>query len=274
MVACEDLARGAGAILKDMFGKPRQVQHKGVVDLVTDADHASEAFLLAEVQRRFPHHAILAEESGTQGPADAPLVWVMDPLDGTTNYAHGFPYFNVSVAVCLPTGMPLAGCVVDPTRDEWFVAAAGQGAWRVAGTTRTRLQVSACQELQQALLVTGFPYDRALHADNNITEHRELSMRCQGVRRNGAAALDLCNVAAGRLDGYWEAHLKRWDVAAGALMVLEAGGLVTGYDGQAFNGTQSCVVAAGRPLHPALLQLVAHARRDAGFPVFPERTRG
>jgi myo-inositol-1(or 4)-monophosphatase len=271
--ACEALARGAGRILKEAFSRPRSVERKtGHNDMVTDADKASEAYLIAEVRRRFPGHAILAEESGSVDGHGGDVVWVMDPLDGTTNYAHGFPHFNVSVAaVPAGGGAALAGCVYDPLRDEAFLAGRGMGAWVTSGAVSTTLRVSRCPALQDALLATGFPYDKARHDDNNHAEHRAINVQVHGVRRAGAAALDLAYVAAGRLDGYWEAHLQPWDLAAGALLVLEAGGVVTGYQGQPFDGSQSAVVTAGPGLHAALLSAVNQARVLAGFPVEPRR---
>ncbi|MEW5850892.1 MAG: inositol monophosphatase family protein [Myxococcota bacterium] len=275
MEACEALARGAGATLRERWSKPRTVEHKGLIDLVTDADKASEEYLVTQVRQRFPAHSILAEESGAHEQQGASVVWVMDPLDGTTNYAHGFPHFNVSVAACTAArGPALAGCVMDPLRNEAFVVGKGLGAWLVTTqpngqTTRTRLQVTPCDDLGKSLLATGFPYDRHRHADNNHPEHDALSLRSQGVRRPGAAALDLAYVAAGRLDGYWEAHLSPWDVAAGALLVLEAGGVVTGYDGVPFDGSQSAIISAGPRLHAALREAVLNTRRQRGFPDVP-----
>jgi myo-inositol-1(or 4)-monophosphatase len=271
MVACLDLASGAGALIAARREKPRTVEFKGEIDLVTDADHASEAFLVAEVQRRFPDHSILVEESGAKTQVQAPAIWVMDPLDGTTNFAHGFPYYGVSVAVCeVPLGRAYAACVYDPTRSEAFVAGRGQGAWRIGPDgSRTRLRVSACQKVRSSLLATGFPYERNAHADNNHAEYEALNLACQGVRRPGAAALDLANVAAGTLDGFWEAHLKPWDLAAGALLIQEAGGVVTGYDGAAFDGTQLAVAAAGPGLHGMLLLALQKVRSERGFPPVP-----
>ncbi|MBI5495948.1 MAG: inositol monophosphatase [Deltaproteobacteria bacterium] len=272
METCAELAAGAGRILAELFMQPRTVHEKAHNDLVTDADRASESWLLAQVRRRHPDHAQLVEESGAFDLAGAPYTWVMDPLDGTTNYAHGFPHFNVSVAVCTPDALPVAGAVADPMRDELFVAARGAGAWlRTPGGAR-RLSVTSCAAVSTALLATGFPYDRAREPDNNHAEHDAMSCASHGVRRAGAAALDLAYVAAGRLDGYWEAHLKRWDLAAGALLVLEAGGVVTGYDGRPFDGKMSAVVTAGPRVHADLLAGIADVRRARGLPAAPARS--
>ncbi len=270
------LAVGAGAILRARFKQQRSIAHKEMAnDLVTDADRASEAWLVHEVEKAFPSHAILAEEGGAQGvPAGAPVVWIMDPLDGTTNYAHGFPHFCVSVAACTPAGLPLAGAVMDPMRGELFHAARGRGAFLdevPSGRTALRLAVSGCPSLDVSLLATGFPYDRAHAQDNNHAEHDVLSLQTHGVRRPGAAALDLAYVACGRLDGYWEAQLKPWDLAAGALLVEEAGGVCTGYAGEAFDGSQSAVVTAGPLLHPPLLDALRTTRARLGYPATPPR---
>jgi len=272
MEASVRFAEGAGAILQRKWTEPRTVEHKGVADLVTDADKASEKFLITEVQRAFPHHAILAEESGARGSTTAAITWVMDPLDGTTNYAHGFPHFNVSVAACGPDGRALAGCVFDPVRRETFAASVGQGAWlRTPSDAPQKLRVTRCARLEDALLITGFPYDRARHADNNHPEHDAFSLACHGVRRTGAAALDLAWVAAGRADGYWEAHLAPWDLAAGVLLVAEAGGTVSLYGGEPFTGRQSAVVTAGPALHPLMVERLAQVRTERGFPPAPKR---
>jgi myo-inositol-1(or 4)-monophosphatase len=273
MDACRELAQHAGLILSQRFTRPRTVEHKGTNDLVTDADRASEEWLIAEVARRFPGHAVLAEESGAHAGLDgASLIWVMDPLDGTTNYAHAFPHFCVSVAVCEPSMRPLAGCVHDPMRQESFAGARGLGAWLHTSEGTRRMAVTGTQRIEDSLLATGFPYDRAEHADNNHAEHDAMSMVSHGVRRPGAAALDLAYVAAGRLDAYWEAHLKPWDVAAGALLVEEAGGVVTGYDGVPFDGRQSAVVSGGPLLQPRLRQALQVVREGQGFPTSPQRT--
>jgi myo-inositol-1(or 4)-monophosphatase len=272
MEVARQAAELAAAVLREAFTRPRTVHHKGAIDLVTDADLASERVLVEFFRTQRPRDAVVAEEGSGHGDKGAAVTWVVDPLDGTTNYAHGFPHFCVSVGAVSNTGELLAGAVADVTRLETFLAGAGRGAWLSAqGGVPQRLSTSSCAALSQALLATGFPYDRAQHRDSNHAEHDALSMQTQGVRRPGAAALDLAWTAAGRLDGYWEAHLKPWDVAAGALLVREAGGLVTGFDGEPFVHGQHHVVTAGPALHGALLGAVQAVRRAQGFPPFPVR---
>lgn len=217
----------AGEGLRAAYTQPRQVEYKGEVDLVTPTDRASEALIASSLRHAFPDHAILAEEGGGTAGGNG-LIWLVDPLDGTTNFAHSFPVFAVSMALRGPEGL-LVGVVYDPLRDECFTAARGQGAW----LNGRPIHISDCLMLDKALLATGFPYDRRTVEDNNVAAFGVFIRRCQGIRRAGAAALDLAYVACGRLDGYWEMRLKPWDVSAGALLVREAGGMVTDYQGQA-----------------------------------------
>lgn len=221
----ESLARAAGKILRDGYEKEHEVQFKGVIDLVTEIDHQSEAYLLGEISRRWPESRVFAEESGESGRGD--LIWYVDPLDGTVNYAHGVPVFCVSIA-CAWDGQVQLGAVYDPMRDEMFAAERGKG----ASLNRRVLHVSKATELQKTLLVTGFPYDTWTALDNNIKHFSKFARRTQGVRRLGSAALDACYVAAGRFDGFWELSLRAWDIAAGALMAEEAGARVTTVDGK------------------------------------------
>lgn len=222
----EFLAREAGKILRDGYEKDHDIQFKGVIDLVTEIDHQSEAYLLGEIARRWPESRVFAEESGESGEGD--LVWYVDPLDGTVNYAHGVPVFCVSIA-CAWGGQTRLGVVYDPLRDEMFAAERGQGA-RLNGRL---IQVSNANELQKSLLVTGFPYDTWTALDNNIKHFSDFARRTQGVRRLGSAALDACYVAAGRFDGFWELSLRAWDIAAGALIAEESGARVSTVQGQA-----------------------------------------
>lgn len=223
--SAESIARSAGGLLKAAYHQPRQITHKGAVNLVTQADQDAEAFIVRRLSEQFPDHAILAEEGGRR-EGNAGLTWLIDPLDGTTNFAHAFPVFAVSIALHDHTG-PLVGVVYDPLRDECFTAASGQGAW----LNGQPIHVSAAAGLREALLATGFPYNRHTAEDNNTAAFSKFIRLAQGVRRAGAAALDLCYVACGRLDGYWEMLLYPWDVAAGILIVREAGGQVTSYRG-------------------------------------------
>jgi myo-inositol-1(or 4)-monophosphatase len=224
--ACAEAARLGGAVLRERWGKRRTIEFKGGIDLVTDADRASEAALLAFLRDRFPDAAILAEESGASGAAGAGLRFYVDPLDGTTNYAHGVPHFAVNVAVADGAGLA-AGATYDPLRDELWVAGRGEGAW--LGTERIRH--SGCARLDGALLCTGFPYDIHEQHELPLRLFGAFMLRARAVRRFGAAALDLTYVACGRFDGFWELKLKPWDVAPGILIAREAGAVVSDLDG-------------------------------------------
>ncbi|GAB4276855.1 MAG: inositol monophosphatase family protein [Deferrisomatales bacterium] len=220
------------------------------MDLVTEADLACEAAIRQVLARRAPGTAVLGEEEGASG--DGADRWVVDPLDGTTNYAHGYPVFCVSIA-WEEEGVARLGVVYDPLRDELFTAQAGRGA-RLNGET---IRVSAAARLAEALLATGFPYDRRTNPRTNYEAFCRLTHLTQGVRRGGSAALDLAYVAAGRLDGFWEPGLRPWDTAAGALLVAEAGGRVSGFRGQPFDPYRDEVVATNGALHGALLAELA-----------------
>lgn len=249
-----DLAHRAGAVLRARQEQERSVQSKGHADVVTDADKASEALILAAIREQFPDHSVLAEESG-QAVGTGEYQWLIDPLDGTLNYLHGLPIFCVSLAL-LRGGEPLVGVVYDPMRGELFAAERGGG----AHCNGRRLRVSATTRLAEALLTTGFPYDRFSQPDNNIREHNHLLLRCQDVRRPGSAALDLCNVAAGRSDAHWELGLSPWDVAAGALIVSEAGGTVSDWKGAPWRPDGPRMVASNGRIHAELIQELANAR--------------
>jgi myo-inositol-1(or 4)-monophosphatase len=246
-------AREAGKILADKFGRALRVTNKGDIDLVTEADIAAERLIVERIRSHHPRHAILTEESGdvvSLGDAGSEYKWVIDPLDGTTNYAHGYPVFCVSVAL-EHEGRVVLGVVYDPTRDELFAAERGQGA-----TLNGRsLRVSETDELNGALLCTGFPYDVRDRGD--FARHfRNFIMRAQSVRRDGAAALDLAYVAAGRFDAFYEEGLRPWDVAAGVLLVEEAGGRVTHYDGSPFNIYTPPIAASNGLIHEAMLEVL------------------
>ena len=245
-------AREAGAILLEGYGRVHAPEKKGRIDLVTEFDRRSEALLLARIRARFPDHAILAEESGAGGASHARVRWVCDPLDGTTNFAHNYPFFGVSVGVEVDGAMA-AAAVYDPVRDEMFAAAAGRG----ATLNGAPIRVSAIADLDAALLVTGFPYDVREHPGRHVPLFQEFLLRAQGVRRDGSAALNLCYVAMGRFDGMWEGNLSPWDVAAGSLIVREAGGAVTGYAGEPFRIDGRRIVTANPALHARLLAVVA-----------------
>ena len=261
-------ARAAGAVLLEGHGRTHAPEKKGRIDLVTEYDRRSEALLLRLIRERFPDHDIVAEESGAHAGDDSGRAgasrprWYCDPLDGTTNYAHNYPFFAVSVGVEVD-GELVAGAVHDPVRDELFAAAAGAGA-----TLDGRpIHVSAVAPLEDALLVTGFPYDVREHPERHLPLFQEFLLCAQGVRRDGSAALNLCYVAMGRFDGMWEGNLSPWDVAAGTLIVREAGGLVTGYAGEPFRLDGRRLVTANPTLHAHLLERVARhpeASRVAG----------
>ncbi len=260
------LAQQAGELLLSIHRQgPRRVVTKSTgVDLLTEADLASQALIVTELSRRFPDHGILAEEdTGGHHDAAGGALWLVDPLDGTTNFAHRFPVFAVSIALWVD-GRPQIGVVQDVVRERTYWAAAGQGAW-LAG--ERRLQVSAVSDLRQSLLATGFPYSRALHTDNNLAEFNALMPATRGVRRAGSAALDMAWVADGRLDGYWEPYLAPWDWAAGILLVGEAGGTVSDYGGGPLHLGSRTIVASNGRVHPALLATIQEARRRAGLPV-------
>ena len=221
----ERLARQAGEILHLGYEQEHQVDYKGVIDLVTEVDHQSEEYVLGEIQRLFPGHQIVSEEIGLV-PGRVGDEWFVDPLDGTVNYAHGIPFFTVSIAYA-HNGQVMLGVVYDPMRDELFAAERERGA-RLNGRG---LQASKVTELQRSLLVTGFPYDAWSTPHNNLDFFGRFAKSTQGVRRMGSAALDLSYVAAGRFDGYWELSLKPWDMAAGSLIATEAGATVTTLQG-------------------------------------------
>lgn len=246
-----EIARRSGEILRTGFGKQHRIEFKGEIDLVTEIDHQSEEYILGEVIRRFPDHQIFSEESGEHAGSRED-VWYIDPLDGTLNYSHGLPIFCVSIAYAHGGDLTLAA-VYDPISDEMFTAQRGKGAQR----NDKPIRVSEITELKSSLLVTGFPYDSWTNPVNNFAEFQEFSLRTQGVRRLGSAALDLCYVAAGRFDGFWEIRLNAWDVAAGALIALEAGARVTDVrGGPDFISKPQSVLAANPALHGEMLAVL------------------
>lgn len=249
----------AGAILRAGAGRRHASDRKRTaVDLVTEYDTRSEAHVVAALRAAFPDDEVVAEEGGGQ-PGASGRRWLVDPLDGTTNFAHGLPFFCVSIALEDADG-PLAGVVDAPALGWHFFAARGAGAFVVErGLAERRLAVSDTATLDGALLATGFPYDLATSARNNLAEWGRIYPLTQGLRRVGAAALDLCFVAAGWMDGYWELKIKPWDVAAGALLVTEAGGCVTDYRGGAFRSDAGEILASNGRVHDALSAALAAA---------------
>jgi myo-inositol-1(or 4)-monophosphatase len=247
----EEIARRAGEILRAGFEREHQLEYKGAIDLVTEVDHQSEAFLLAEIQRRFPGSSILSEEAGSLA-GDKEHLWYVDPLDGTVNYAHGVPIFCVSIGYAR-RGVTTLGVVYDPLRDEAFTAERGRGAW----LNGRLIHVSDACELKDSLLVTGFPYDTWNSPRNNLEYFSRFARLTQGVRRLGSAALDLCYVAAGRLDGFWEISIHAWDIAAAGLIAEEAGARVTNIDGGPdYISPLQSILAAPTGLHSKMLAVI------------------
>jgi len=244
----ENMARKSGEILKAGYSQEHQVGYKGEIDLVTEVDHQSEAYLLGELQRDFPDHHIIAEERGIiQG--NVGNIWYIDPLDGTVNYAHHIPIFCVSISYAVHGRLTL-GVVYDPMLDELFAAERGKGAY----LNGKRLSASSTSELKRSLLVTGFPYDTWNTKQDNFANFEKFGKLTQGVRRLGSAALDLCYVAAGRFDGFWELSLKPWDVAAGGLICEEAGSTITNIQGGVdYVSEPQSVLATAPGIHARML---------------------
>ena len=240
----------AGAVLKERWGKFNNVQEKGRQgDLVTEADKLAEAAVLKVLNRHLPEHQILAEESGALGNANSEYLWAIDPLDGTTNYAHGLPLVATSVGLMID-GVPSVGAVYNPFSDELFRAATGLG----ATCNRLPIKVSSTEELGKSLLITGFAYDRRETTDNNYAEFCHMTHLTQGVRRLGCASMDLAGVACGRLDGYWERGIQPWDMAAGIVILREAGGKITAYDGSPLDISSGRILATNSLIHDSLSQ--------------------
>jgi myo-inositol-1(or 4)-monophosphatase len=255
-----EAALAAGDIINKYRGNLGEIQDKGRDkdrrgDLVTVADREAEAQVIEILQRHFPSHSILAEETGKYGNSDAEFLWVIDPLDGTTNYAHQYPFSAVSIGL-LVKGIPTLGVIFDPWHQELFRAATGLG----ATCNRRSIHVSETSNLVASLLVTGFAYDRRETIDNNYREFCYLTHLTQGVRRAGAASIDLAYVACGRLDGYWERGLSPWDLAAGVVIIREAGGLVTAYDESLFQLDSGRILATNGHLHHELSQALARVK--------------
>jgi myo-inositol-1(or 4)-monophosphatase len=245
-----EAARRGGAILREGLAGPMDVAQKAGRELVTALDSASEEAIIATIRGECPDDLIVAEESAPEaGRGDR--VWIVDPLDGTNNYAHGYPFFSVAIAV-EECGSLVGGVVYDPLRDELFVAERGGG----ATLNGLPIHVSGAQALNEALVATGFPYDRTENTDNNLANLNRFILAVRGIRRGGSAELDLSYVAAGRLDGFWELCLKTWDVSAGGLIVREAGGTVTNFDGAGWDHRSGDIVASNGRIHEEMLALV------------------
>jgi myo-inositol-1(or 4)-monophosphatase len=249
-----EIAHDAGSLLRRYFDQHIHFELKGDFDLVTEADRASEKLIVARLTEQWPQHAIVAEEGGGHESASE-YRWYVDPLDGTTNFAHGYPIFNVTLAL-EKAGELIAGVVYDPIRDELFTSEKGAGAF----LNGRRIHVSRASKLNDSLFTTGFP-SRRRHLNVNIHFYHQLAMASHGVRRGGAAALDLAYVASGRLDGYWEFGLNPWDMAAGKLLVAEAGGVCTDMHGAAHNLKGPHLLADNGLIHEQVIQLFAEIFR-------------
>lgn len=243
------VAREAGQILHEGYGNPGEITYKGISDIVTHYDRKSEEHITTFLSKHYPTHSIRAEESGVSGNQDNnKYEWLIDPLDGTTNFAHSFPFFAVSICL-LEDNLPILGVVYDPMRDEMFTATAGG----TAKLNDKNINVTETSKLKDSLLGTGFPYDMNTQESNNLTEFGTLLYQSQGIRRAGAAALDLCYTACGRLDGFWEIELQPWDMAAGALIVQESGGTLTNISGNTKWFPSKSIVASNGMIHQELL---------------------
>lgn len=242
----QELAREAGALLMSFFGKV-SIEYKGDVDLVTQADRASEKMIVERIRKQWPEHDLIGEE-GSRRETGSDFRWYIDPLDGTTNFAHGFPVFCVSMALEYK-GERIAGVIFDPTRNEMFAAEKGSGALLNGKPAR----VSATPRLKESLVATGFPSHKR-HKNPNINFYHQITLRSHGVRRAGSAALDLCYLSCGRFDAYWEFNLNSWDTAAGVLLVEEAGGKVTNFTGGPFHIDSREVLGSNTLLHDELLR--------------------
>jgi len=249
----QNLAREAGRVLAHKLTGHNEIYYKGAIDLVTEADKMSEELIIGKITTRYPEHGILSEESAAKNE-QATLRWIIDPLDGTTNYAHGFPFFCVSIAL-EDKGDLMLGVIYDPLRDDLFFASRGGGAF----LNGRRLHVSDVPDLSKSLLATGFPYDIRVSPENNLNYFNSMIKNAQAIRRPGAAALDLAYLAAGRLDGFWELKLKPWDTAAGSLMVTEAGGVLSDMSGGKWNLYSPGLVATNGLIQEQMLDVLLQA---------------
>jgi myo-inositol-1(or 4)-monophosphatase len=262
------IAREAGALLMHHFYQHLKIEYKGEADLVTAADRAAEKLIRERIAEKWPGHDILGEEQGLNDQG-SDYRWYVDPLDGTTNFAHGFPVFCVSMALerrfAQERAQRVAAVIYDPTRDELFSAQLEKG----AHLNGERIYVSKTPTLSESLLATGFPSHKR-HQNPNIHFYHQITLHSHGVRRAGSAALDLCNVASGRFDGFWEFNLNPWDTAAGVLIVEEAGGIVTRFDGTPFELNSRETVASNRIIHDALLKEFTEIFAGRGLEALPD----
>jgi myo-inositol-1(or 4)-monophosphatase len=260
-----EAAAEAAQIIREGAAKPKKIEYKGDVDLVTETDKRSEAAIVARIRKKYPDHAIVAEEGSEGAPRGAKYCWYIDPLDGTTNFAHGYPCFAASIAL-LENDVPLVGVVANPMLDETFSAARGEGAF----LNGKPIHVSPTPKLAASLVATGFPTHLLHKKGGNIEFYWGFTLRSHGVRRDGSAALDMCTVACGRFEGYWEFGLNSWDTAAGTLIVREAGGKVTSLEGEEYRAGGPTILATNGLVHnemrdlAAEISLKAAARQQAG----------
>jgi myo-inositol-1(or 4)-monophosphatase len=261
--AMSAIAREAGALLMQYFHQHLKIEYKGDADLVTAADRASEVLIRNRIREQWPGHDVLGEEQGLSDQGSE-YRWYVDPLDGTTNFAHGYPVFCVSMGLEY-RGQRIAAVVYDPTRDEMFSAEQGRG----AHFNGEAVHVSKTATLKESLLATGFPSHKR-HKNPNIYFYHQITLHSHGVRRAGSAALDLCNVAAGRFDGFWEFNLNPWDTAAGVLIVEEAGGMVTRFDGSAFELNSRETLASNGLIHDGLLREFKDIFAGRGLEALPD----
>jgi len=245
------VAQDAGRLLRDRVGTTIDIGHKGAIDIVTDVDLASEQLIRDHIATHYPRHEVLAEEGGL-AENSSEYRWIVDPLDGTTNFAHGYPVFCVSIALEWK-GEIILGVVYNPMRDELFAAERGGG----AALNQRPIRVSKTSDLTQSLLSTGFPYDVKTSKWTNLNHWTNFTMNAQALRRDGAAAIDLCYVACGRFDGFWELGLNPWDTAAGAIIVEEAGGRVTDFSGNAFSNYKPQILASNGFIHDRMIEVLA-----------------
>lgn len=252
--AAREAALQAGQFLKTHSGSPPEIHFKGEVDLVTDFDKRAQRIIFESLSTRFPEHDFLAEENLCQNRGSA-FRWIIDPIDGTTNFAHNYPVFCVSIALALEDDVML-GVIYDPMREEVFAAVKGDGAY----LNDEEIRVSSIKDLDKSLLATGFPYDLRGSRVNNIDHFVNFVTRAQGIRRGGSAALDLCYVACGRFDGFWELKLQPWDVAAGGVIVLEAGGQISGFKNRNFDIFGMEILATNGLIHQQMMTVLQMGR--------------
>jgi len=252
-----DLASEAGKIIKKGYLlKESKLKHKGAIDLVTETDLSSEMFIKNEIRRHFPDDLILAEETANIRRT-AERIWIIDPLDGTTNFVHKFPVFAVSIGLQIGSEIRF-GSVYNPVSEEMFFAEKGKGAF----LNGEKISVSATEQISDSLIATGFPYDRWQKGDFYVVEYLAFMKKCQGVRRVGAASLDLCFAASGRLDGFFERKLKPWDMAAGSVILSEAGGVITDFNGKKWNPFAETIVASNGKIHRQMIEILASAHEN------------